>query len=207
MSTGNVASFLYGCGKFGESDTLADPDDLKDTHKLLILHGGEDISPSIYGELPRATNASASPSVRDTLEIEVLKRAIHLGVPVLAICRGAQLACSVLGGSLYQDVRGHGSGDHPLVLTDSNKTILTNSCHHQMMRPVNGLVLANAGKRTAKRFKINEYVVEEIDEPEVIYWPGEKILGVQGHPEWNFSAGAVSIYNYTRKLMHQYFGV
>jgi len=204
-----IASFLFDCGKFGEAETLVDPEDLQQYHKLLILHGGEDISPSIYGEKKGPTHAGNNPSYRDMIEMDVLNRAIDMGIPVLAICRGAQLACAMLGGKLYQDVNDH-MGDHKLLINISGGVIesTTNSCHHQMMIPDDsGRVLAIAGFKQGDRWKEDRRVREEIPEPEVVLWKKNKILGVQGHPEWSHTPGAHNIYKYTRQLLNEHFGV
>lgn len=210
MGTGPIASFLYDCHKFGDSETLVCPDDLTKDHRLLILHGGEDISPSIYGEKKGPAHAGNNPSHRDMMEMDVLERAISLGVPVLAICRGAQLACAMLGGSLYQDVDSH-FGDHMLEIKTSNGDPIrttTNSCHHQMMIPdPTAIVLATAGYWKNKRWKGDRKVEEGIEEPEVVLWKEEKVLGVQGHPEWSHTQGAHAIFTYTKALINQHFGV
>ena len=46
--------------------TISDPGEMVDTDSILILHGGEDISPSLYGQSPNHyTGASSSRSYRD----------------------------------------------------------------------------------------------------------------------------------------------
>jgi gamma-glutamyl-gamma-aminobutyrate hydrolase PuuD len=210
MSEKLIASFLFDCQKFGASETIWDPEDLTKDHKLLILHGGEDISPSIYGEAKGPAQAGNTPSHRDIIEMDVLNTAIDLGVPVLAICRGAQLACAMLGGSLYQDVDSH-FGDHMLEIKQSNGDPIrttTNSCHHQMMIPdPHAKILATAGYWKVRRWRNDRKVEEGIEEPEVVLWETEKVLGVQGHPEWSHTQGAHAIFAYTKAMLHQHFGV
>ena len=142
--------------------------------------------------------------------MEALERATHLDIPVLAICRGAQLACAFLGGSLYQDVESH-FGDHMLEIKVSNGDPIrttTNSCHHQMMIPTSDAeVLATAGYWKSRRWRGDRKVDEGIEEPEVVLWRAEKILGVQGHPEWSHTPGANAIYTYTKALLNTHFGV
>ncbi|WP_417461294.1 gamma-glutamyl-gamma-aminobutyrate hydrolase family protein [Kordiimonas sp.] len=68
----------------------------------LVVTGGVDVNPRLYGE---KNIASAIPEPeRDALETECLEMAFAADVPVLGICRGAQLLNVVRGGSLYQDV-------------------------------------------------------------------------------------------------------
>lgn len=69
----------------------------------LILMGGGDVDPSRYGQ-------QAGPHVygvlesQDQFEASLLESSLALGKPVLAICRGMQLANVVLGGTLVQDL-------------------------------------------------------------------------------------------------------
>jgi putative glutamine amidotransferase len=201
-----VASFLYDCDRFGDSETIIDADELKkDKHKLLILHGGEDISTSFYGETPWRTSGPYSPSRRDRLELAAFNRAMELHIPVLGICRGAQLVCALLGGSLYQDVMGH-NRDHDICIEGSDVKIQTNSCHHQMMiLPKEARLLAYHGPKNSSRWKKDRNVTEEIKEPEVAVWDEARVLAVQGHPEWDKSKGG--IHSYTVALLEKLFGV
>jgi putative glutamine amidotransferase len=69
----------------------------------LVLTGGGDIDPEWFGQR-RHPKAEAVSQARDELEIEAARRALHQGLPVLAICRGAQVLNVALGGSLHQHV-------------------------------------------------------------------------------------------------------
>jgi putative glutamine amidotransferase len=199
-----IASLLYDCDHFGSAQTIKSPDDLTKNHRYLIVHGGADISPSIYKEDVWTAYAQSKPSQRDLVEMATLERAWELGIPVLAICRGAQLVCAMTGGTLYQDVPNHESTRHKIHLPN-NQSIITNSFHHQMMIPKDATILGHAGMNTALRSKNGIYVEETILEPEIVYWKDQRTLGVQGHPEWDHSRGG--IYEYTVKLMNDLFGV
>jgi putative glutamine amidotransferase len=79
------------------------PSDL-DNADGLIIGGGDDISPDIYGgELVAA--AKLDPD-RDALERRLVESAFERGMPVLGVCRGAQMINVALGGTLHQDVYG-----------------------------------------------------------------------------------------------------
>ncbi|MFA6736312.1 MAG: gamma-glutamyl-gamma-aminobutyrate hydrolase family protein [Saccharofermentanales bacterium] len=68
----------------------------------LILAGGEDISPSFYGEQNKGT---ISPNLlRDRFEITLLKKTMKQEKPILGICRGNQVINVALGGTLYQHI-------------------------------------------------------------------------------------------------------
>src|SRR5207249_4589168 len=69
----------------------------------LLLTGGGDVDPALFGQPPHPTLYDVAPS-RDTLETSVLHLALGRGVPVLAVCRGIQVLNVALGGTLYQDV-------------------------------------------------------------------------------------------------------
>jgi putative glutamine amidotransferase len=69
----------------------------------VLLTGGGDIDPSLYGEAADPTFSPAEPG-RDAFEIELAVRAIEYDVPVLAICRGIQVLNVALGGTLVQDI-------------------------------------------------------------------------------------------------------
>ena len=65
----------------------------------LIVGGGDDISPALYGGDIRIA-ARLDPD-RDTLERRLVEEAIASGKPVLGICRGAQMLNIALGGTLH----------------------------------------------------------------------------------------------------------
>jgi gamma-glutamyl-gamma-aminobutyrate hydrolase PuuD len=67
----------------------------------VVLTGGPDISPYCYGALPHP-RTGAPCCERDITETAVLHRALELGIPVLGVCRGAQLLNVALGGTLIQ---------------------------------------------------------------------------------------------------------
>ncbi len=69
----------------------------------LLLTGGGDIDPAFYGEDRHETVEDAEPG-RDEFELDLARRAIDADLPVLAICRGAQVLNVAAGGSLVQDL-------------------------------------------------------------------------------------------------------
>ena len=74
-----------------------------DSLDALVISGGDDIGPALYGEEADAEK-ELDPG-RDELEIKWIKRALESNIPLLGICRGAQLINVVLGGKLHQDIR------------------------------------------------------------------------------------------------------
>lgn len=151
---------------------------------FIILHGGADISPSLYNApMAKETYASERPSRRDTIEWECLQRAAELGVPIFGICRGAQMLCAAAGGRLIQHVNNH-SGRHYVKDFNGNK-FTVNSIHHQMQYPfeVDHQLLAWCPE------PLSDVHVDPLGtkpmslEPEAVYYPKIKGFGVQWHPE------------------------
>lgn len=78
----------------------------------LVITGGRDVDPTGYGQQPHPATDEPSEDnrLRDAWEFALLKGAISRGIPVLGICRGAQVLNVALGGTLHQhlpDVLGH----------------------------------------------------------------------------------------------------
>jgi len=69
----------------------------------VMLVGGGDVDPALYGETPHATFQKAEEG-RDRFEIALAQAAIAADVPLLAICRGMQVLNVSMGGSLVQDI-------------------------------------------------------------------------------------------------------
>ena len=118
-------------------------------------------------------------------EIKYIETAVKNNVPIIGICRGAQLACVMAGGSLQQHIENHPYGFHDILLEDEEgSVILGNSSHHQMMiPPKSAKVLATGGSAIG----IGEYnKATNIDKViEVAYFPSINALGIQPHPEWD----------------------
>lgn len=69
----------------------------------LIISGGEDVNPQFYGQDPHP-KLGPTCTVRDEIEIALIRRALEADLPILAICRGAQILNVALGGTLVQDI-------------------------------------------------------------------------------------------------------
>jgi GMP synthase-like glutamine amidotransferase len=156
----------------------------------LVIWGGEDISPTIYGhKVSSMTSAGAELSRRDRVESSAMLSAIEQDIPIIGVCRGAQLACAVAGGSLIQHVSGHGSSH--FIDTFDDRHIITSSVHHQMMFPfdVDHQLLAWSSDKRSKCYVNGEDEDEErmqaYQEPEIVWFPKIKALAIQGHPEFH----------------------
>lgn len=158
---------------------------------LVVITGGADISPSLYGEKAHPTT-SPYPE-RDDHEVEAFGIARALNKPMIGICRGAQLMCALSGGKLIQD-QGNPFHIHKLYTYD-NKEIKITSIHHQAMYPW-GMpkdhfkLLAWTNNICGHHYNANSEEMELPDgkECEVVHFPKTKCLGIQGHPEMMFYA-------------------
>ncbi|HLY35225.1 MAG TPA: gamma-glutamyl-gamma-aminobutyrate hydrolase family protein [Candidatus Limnocylindria bacterium] len=83
---------------------------LADMHALLIA-GGADLDPALYGETPDGSNPP-EPG-RDALDAAAFEAAIASGVPILGVCRGLQAINVFSGGRLVQHVDDHESPPYP----------------------------------------------------------------------------------------------
>lgn len=102
----------------------------------LVLAGGSDIEPSLYGQ-PNVAARNPHPE-RDEMERGLIAEALDLGMPVFGICRGLQMLNVAFGGSLLQHIgETHTHVRHGIVFEpDSQLATIArpetvNSRHHQ----------------------------------------------------------------------------
>lgn len=155
----------------------------------VIMSGGHDVNPLLYGEEPSQKLGGILPK-RDTFDTAVIKIAMELKKPILGICRGHQILNVVNGGTLYQDLSfidgcyiKHNQGalsNEPTHTTEVIKDtklneilgekVLTNSFHHLAIKDLAPGFIASA---VAKDGVIE--AIEKVGE--------EFIIGIQWHPE------------------------
>ena len=99
----NYSSALHRAG--GLPRFSFDPAEAADCWGLL-LPGGGDPDPALYGQADRGSHPPDRR--RDLLELALLRRFLSDGKPVLGICRGLQMINVFFGGTLLQDIPGHG---------------------------------------------------------------------------------------------------
>ncbi|MDN0198946.1 gamma-glutamyl-gamma-aminobutyrate hydrolase family protein [Streptomyces sp. S.PNR 29] len=89
----------------------ADPADADVTERLarfdgVLLPGGGDLAPHRYGAADVHHSVYDVDDLQDAFDLEVARRTLELGMPLLAICRGLQAVNVALGGALEQDMGG-----------------------------------------------------------------------------------------------------
>lgn len=174
-----------------DPELVHDPDRVLDLIDGLILAGGSDIDPSMYGAERHPETKDTVPE-RDGTELALAQRAWDRDMPVLGICRGMQLINVARGGTLIQhlpDDVGHGDhrrvpgsfdgSDHDVRLAAGSlaaraageEVHVTKSHHHQ------GVAVVGEGLEVTGRSTLD-------DLPEAFEAPDRRfVLGVQWHPE------------------------
>ena len=181
-----VSAYYHGEDPFGifkHTRSTMYPRNLTGKQEALILWGGEDISPAIYKQDVIHARAGKIPSARDLIEISLFNRAVELGIPIIGVCRGAQLACSLSGGTLFQHIEGGHHQNHKVETKDGH-IFTTSSCHHQALNVENtehDILAWDSGRKTRVYTDKNDF---ETVIPEVVYFPKTKAFAIQGHPEW-----------------------
>ncbi len=173
--------------------------------KPLILWGGTDIDPSIYGQKP--LKWTDKPDIdRDDRELQDIDMAILNNVPIIGVCRGAQLLCAYMGGELIQHstiVRPHKG--RAFLETKQGK-FKAPVDHHQIMVPKGSdfVVLAEEViEHTRWTSDTESHVAHRI--PHVIYYPDTNSLAIQPHPEWESHAS--SFIRWLNRTIAAYLGV
>lgn len=156
-----------------------------DDFDAIIISGGNDISPEHYhGEINQQVKLDPE---RDKLEIEWIRKTLNQDIPLLGICRGAQLINVVLGGTLHEDISAMrrltynrpgllptkqvciAPGSHAQVIFKKNR-LRVNSLHHQAIKNV-GSDLSVVG--------------HDLDSiTQIIESKKYRVMGVQWHPEY-----------------------
>lgn len=177
----------------------------------LVLIGGEDFDPLLFGEEPHP-NLGHVNKERDDYDLMLIRCALRRGIPLLGICRGLQGMNVFGGGTLYQDIpalypapsirhrqnadRQYGS--HTVILEDDcrlrpilgSDSLVVNSFHHQSIKDL------APGYRVVARSR--DGVIEAI-EKEGSGW----VIGVQWHPEALDQGGDEPSRHLFRELVRQ----
>lgn len=155
-------------------------------YDAVVVTGGHDIDPVLYAAEPEV-HPKYDPE-RDALEAAVIDDALDNRLPLLGICRGAQLLNARLGGNLFQELKSHRK------MTSNRWTILplktlhvdSNSQLSQLMRAdhcrINSLhnqAIDQVGKGLVITGRDLDGIVQAIEDPNRPF-----LIGVQWHPEF-----------------------
>lgn len=169
--------------------------------KYVIFWGGTDVNPSLYGE--KLSPYSQQPNTkRDLLEIAMASYCVENNIPMIGICRGAQLLNVFNGGKLLQDITNHTSTH--IMRTYDGKEIRVNSTHHQMMVPTPEADVLGTAHHPSKGY-IDGTHIDLSYTFEVVAYPKTKSLCIQYHPEWltNDSEAVV----FAKQMAKEYLGL
>ncbi len=161
----------------------------------LLLTGGGDFAPTLFGAADEGTDWAGYSPERDAAEILYL-RTLAPDVPVLGICRGMQALAVAFGGSLVQDIprlqpdalnhtqaQAREDTTHTVMLDATSRLahivgpgpLAVNSFHHQAVERV------PAGFRAVAQAP--DGVIEAIEAMDMEGSGGRFAIGVQWHPE------------------------
>jgi gamma-glutamyl-gamma-aminobutyrate hydrolase PuuD len=165
------------------------PEEALERLDALLLAGGADVDPELYGGDPAASEG-LDPA-RDALEMALARGALARDLPVLAICRGLQVLNVAVGGRLIQDLQGHridgedggwGPTYHRIWIAPGSKLasvlgsgggVRVNSLHHQGLREAQ-----KSRELVASAYAMDDQTVEALESPYHRF-----VLGVAFHPE------------------------
>lgn len=195
---GAYADAIKSCGgDLRMFETTEEIDEVIDQVDGVLLPGGVDVNPGLYGE-ERRMHTQPPHNERDRFEMYLLERAMEKRIPILGICRGLQVINVKQGGTLYQDVEKEMSGSirhdwhhdenehllsrsllaHSVSIQEESKLhailketeIKVNSLHHQGIKDL--------GKGLVATGHSSDGLIEAIEMPDYPY-----LIGVQWHPE------------------------
>ncbi|MEA5136912.1 MAG: gamma-glutamyl-gamma-aminobutyrate hydrolase family protein [Candidatus Fimivivens sp.] len=165
-------------------------EDLVEMAQGLLLTGGPDLDPALYGD-EKHPECGKIDAQRDAMEYKLLERFVKAKKPVFGICRGMQILNSYFGGTLWQDLPSqlgvvHSGGDKPhdcVHMTELlpgsrlhqlyGSRIITNSYHHQSVK-----VMAEGFVCAASCGEVIEAMEHTSLPISAVQWHPERMTGV-----------------------------
>ncbi len=139
--TGSIAKHTGGWMNVSGAKAVRIKDEDVDVAKFdaLLIPGGNDVDPQLYGQEPDEHTDVYDKDV-DEFEIAVFNKFVEAKKPVLGICRGMQLFNVALGGTLVQHIPGRHWGDRVVTVQEGSwlydtlgPSMLTYHYHHQCL--------------------------------------------------------------------------
>lgn len=154
----------------------------------VLLPGGGDVDPSLYGQQPQSDELYGINRLQDDADISLLKYVFAHDLPLLTICRGTQVANVALGGTLIQHMDApHRDRLAQIALGDEfasfgiNAKSVTGSCfHHQSLNRL--------GDGVAVIARDADSTIEAVSYKNLTWG-----LGVQWHPEDNYKEDSAQL--------------
>lgn len=191
-SFGVTKPYLQYFSSFGQVEILTPSKYIREDIDLVVLPGGQDVSSSIYGEVPGFMNSNPD-LFKEYFFMNNLEQYIESGKSILGICLGMQQLAVYFGSSLtqhlpalgihnyYSDPREelvHSVHVEAPMLEVANFTQKVNSMHHQgvLLKDLSKSLIP-IGRQKSKNVDVSHSVVE------AIYHRDLPIAGVQWHPE------------------------
>ena len=154
----------------------------------LVLSGGIDIDPSVYGA-ERHPATDPPQERRDAGELGLLSAALERDMPTLAICRGFQLLNVLRGGDLVQDLpeevghEGHREtlgvfSQHPVDVQEGSRLASILGPHHPSVRSSHHQGVGRVGEGLIETAWAEDGSLEGIEDPSKRF-----AVGVLWHPE------------------------
>lgn len=202
LKSGGLPVLLPNVGNKNQTELIFESID------ALIITGGVDIHPAYFKQRPHK-KLSRTTENRDRFEVELIKMAMRVDMPLLGICRGHQVLNVALGGDLYQDLSclnrktlkhadpsQSGRNFHKVrinkdsILYDiiGKEVIEVNSSHHQVVDKI--------GKRLRDTAFAPDGVIEGLEHIDRNF-----VLSVQWHPEGIYSR------SHSRKLFDYFINI
>ncbi len=156
----------------------------------LLLAGGEDCDPAVYGEERHPKTETMDPR-RQSNDLGLARAARERGIPTLGICLGLQVMNVASGGTLIQDLHSGGPngvehvsepedrarhdvriepGTRTAAILGGPRQMNVNSSHHQAIKEV--------GRGLRVTAKAPDGIVEGLEDAGLPFY-----VGVQWHPE------------------------
>lgn len=168
---------------------------------LLILPGGADLSPHLYGRRPHIFNSNPD-FHKEHFFVNHLDRFVKTGTPIFGICLGLQMLNVHFGGTLTQHVNALHTSDrrysaaHKVLILNPRSKMDVNSHHHQAVKlkdmspEFNALSFSDEYDKDFPA-KINDrnVIVESFIHKTL------PIAGVQWHPEEWFDEHSIELIN------------
>ena len=178
----------------------------------LLVTGGEDVYPGLYGKASDTSRCGTIDRYRDSLEIALIDQSVKNKKPVFGICRGLQIINIDRGGTLYVDI----PTDFDTTVTHRQKD--WRHCFHPVVPEKNTQLIRLTGSKPGNVASNHHQGIENVGKglivsarsydslPEAIEWADFSnhgfLMAVQWHPERMDTLDAFSL-PLAKKFLHK----